>query len=370
MAEINFPDSPLINDTHTVGDITWTWLGTTWETAISSGGGGGLTEEVDTLQSVTDRGNVTTNSVSFEQQINVGTATGDGVTIEDGAIRVRTSTGLVGQVDFFCEVTNAHYTRVQASPHSEFEGVSNTLILPTQAGTIATQEWASANIAGGGGTPGGNSGQIQFNSNGAFAGDVNLTWDSGTQLLGVGSGVGNIQTQNFIGPAGGIGYIVSDNGEGAQSTHIAFSSTNGVTTSFTTGSTVSLTSADLELSNVKETVGDLTTATGTVTHDCANTQIFYHTSPSSDFTANFTNITIAASKAFNILLVISQGGTAYMPTAIQVNGVAQTIIWAGNSAPTGTASGVDAVSFTFITGSSGGGGPTIVLGSAASYGGV
>jgi len=33
---INFPNSPLVNDTHTVGDTTWTWDGTSWN-ANSSG---------------------------------------------------------------------------------------------------------------------------------------------------------------------------------------------------------------------------------------------------------------------------------------------------------------------------------------------
>ena len=41
---INFPDSPSLNDTHTVGDITWTWNGSSWEaTAAGSGGGADLT---------------------------------------------------------------------------------------------------------------------------------------------------------------------------------------------------------------------------------------------------------------------------------------------------------------------------------------
>ena len=27
---INFPDSPSVNDTHTVGTTTWVWTGTVW----------------------------------------------------------------------------------------------------------------------------------------------------------------------------------------------------------------------------------------------------------------------------------------------------------------------------------------------------
>ena len=39
---INFPDSPSLNDTHTVGDITWTWDGTSWVATASGSGGGGV----------------------------------------------------------------------------------------------------------------------------------------------------------------------------------------------------------------------------------------------------------------------------------------------------------------------------------------
>ena len=32
MSTINFPDSPAPNDLFTVGDRTWEWTGTTWDT--------------------------------------------------------------------------------------------------------------------------------------------------------------------------------------------------------------------------------------------------------------------------------------------------------------------------------------------------
>ena len=41
---------------------------------------------------------------------------------------------------------------------------------------------------GGGGTPGGSNTQIQFNNNGSFGGDANLTWSSSTQSLNIGLG--------------------------------------------------------------------------------------------------------------------------------------------------------------------------------------
>jgi len=42
-------------------------------------------------------------------------------------------------------------------------------------------------VGGGGGTPGGNPGEIQFNSAGSFGGDPNLVWDDANDRLGIGT---------------------------------------------------------------------------------------------------------------------------------------------------------------------------------------
>jgi len=102
---------------------------------------------------------------------------------------------------------------------------------------------------------------------------------------------------------------------------------------------------------VQEKFSSLTGATGTVAHDCSGGNVFYHTSISADFTANFTNLQLETSHATALTLVLVQGGTAYIPTAVQIAGSAQTINWQGGGAPSGTASGIDAVSFTIINNS-------------------
>lgn len=38
MAAINFPDSPQVNDIHTVGSISWKWTGVAWETVGTEAG--------------------------------------------------------------------------------------------------------------------------------------------------------------------------------------------------------------------------------------------------------------------------------------------------------------------------------------------
>ena len=55
----------------------------------------------------------------------------NGVDIESGAISIKNS-GAESYVRFYCEVSNAHYTQLQASPHSAYSG-NVTVVLPAAA---------------------------------------------------------------------------------------------------------------------------------------------------------------------------------------------------------------------------------------------
>ena len=114
---------------------------------------------------------------------------------------------------------------------------------------------------------------------------------------------------------------------------------------------------------VSEKFSSLTGATGVVAHDCDNGHIFYHTSISADFTANFTNLGLSTNYSTNLTLILNQGATARIPSAVQINGSAQTINWQGGSAPSGTSNGIDAVSFTILRVS----GSYIVLGQLVDF---
>ena len=63
-----------------------------------------------------------------------GNGSSGGVSITDGLIDIRTGTGSVTQVKFYCESSNAHAQTLQAAPHSESS--SATLVLPTASGTL------------------------------------------------------------------------------------------------------------------------------------------------------------------------------------------------------------------------------------------
>ena len=63
-----------------------------------------------------------------------GNGSSGGVTINDGSIQVRTGTGNVAEIRFYCEVSNAHYQTLKAAPHSAAS--SAALVLPTASGTL------------------------------------------------------------------------------------------------------------------------------------------------------------------------------------------------------------------------------------------
>lgn len=76
--------------------------------------------------------------------------------------------------------------------------------------------------------------------------------------------------------------------------------------------------------------------------------IYYITSMSQNFTADYTNVPTTSPYVVSTTLILVQGGTPYIPNAVSINGSAQTIKWLGGTTPSGTASHVDIVGFTFI----------------------
>tara|TARA_A100001011_G_scaffold123896_2_gene130771 strand:+ start:5235 stop:6926 length:1692 start_codon:yes stop_codon:yes gene_type:complete len=63
-----------------------------------------------------------------------GNGSSGGVTISDGIIDIRTGTGSVSKIKFYCESSNAHFQTLQASPHSA--SASNTLVLPSAGSNL------------------------------------------------------------------------------------------------------------------------------------------------------------------------------------------------------------------------------------------
>lgn len=185
------------------------------------------------------------------------------------------------------------------------------------------------------------SGNINF----SVAGSSNVAVFSSTAL----TLTGNISANNIVG-----------NLTTAEQTNIT---SVGTLTSLTVSGNATFSSwATFQQS--AEVISSLTGATGTVAHDLSTAATFYHSTPSANFTANFTNVSTTNSRAIVTALVVAQGSTPYIPSAVQIDGSAQTVKWAGGTAPSGTASKVEIFSFSLLRVGS----AWTVLGQTSNYG--
>ena len=95
----------------------------------------GTSNEVEVGES---SGTVTVGLPSATQittSLGVGGGSTNGVQISQGAIAIKNG-GTKSRVDFYCESSNAHYTRLEAAAHASYSG-NPTVTLPTSTGTLA-----------------------------------------------------------------------------------------------------------------------------------------------------------------------------------------------------------------------------------------
>jgi hypothetical protein len=90
------------------------------------------------------------------------------------------------------------------------------------------------------------------------------------------------------------------------------------------------------------------TASATIDYDFNLGSIWYHDDLGEDYEANFLNVPENSNVAITVTIIISQGGTAYLPTTVTINGNSQTILWSNATPPTGTANQTDIVGLSFI----------------------
>ena len=116
-------------------------------------------------------------------------------------------------------------------------------------------------------------------------------------------------------------------------------------TTLTGGLTVSGPLTAAEMSEIA-TSGTITSSV--LTLDWTATNITYVSSPAANFTLNVTNAPTTNDRALSVTVLVTQGATAYIPSALQIAGSAQTIKWSGGAAPAGTASKIDIFSFVLL----------------------
>jgi hypothetical protein len=231
-------------------------------------------------------------------------------------------------------------------------GTSNVLVVSNTSATITGNVTVSGNIIG---NLTGNSALVSngfYSTNsyvGSYTSGIVVDYTTGTGRISVGTSDGISFYKNGVGNT--LIHAIDANGN---------TTVSGALT--VTGSTLLGGATTIQLTS--EIYTSKTGATGVVTHDLTTGGTFYHTNPAANFTANFTNVPTTDARIIVVSLMIAQAGTAYMPTAVQIDGVAQTIKWINGSAPSGNASKTDIVSFSLQRSTT----SWIVYGQAASYG--
>jgi len=88
----------------------------------------------------------------------------------------------------------------------------------------------------------------------------------------------------------------------------------------------------------------------TINYDFTAGGTFYHSSVTAgaNWTANLQNVPTTDARSIVFTLIVVQGATPYIPSAVTIDGGATTLKWSGGSAPGGTVSGVDIFSFALI----------------------
>jgi len=159
---------------------------------------------------------------------------------------------------------------------------------------------------------------------------------------------------------------VSGNFIGSSATTANISTTNITTGNLIVNYTATVHEI-LEVSNTQIATG------GTVNLWLANSAIFYFSSAAtSNYTFNFTydqftllNNFLQTGQTLTTAIMVTQSGTAYYPTTIQIDGTTVTPKWQGGTAPSsGDANSIDIYTFTILKTA-----PLtyLVLGSATKY---
>jgi len=83
-------------------------------------------------------------------------------------------------------------------------------------------------------------------------------------------------------------------------------------------------------------------------YDCSSAGIHHLSQIAGDIDANLTNLTLQVGYSTTVTFVLNQTSSAKVIKTLSIGGSSQTINWVGGVVPTGTSSGVDAMSFSLI----------------------
>ena len=166
--------------------------------------GGNLDVQTNSIVSTSNRNIAITPNGS-------GVVNLDGVEVSDGLVELKTGTGNVAKIKFYCESGNAHAQTLQAAPHSA--GSSAVLVLPTASGTLLADD-GSGNVTV--------SGNLTVNGTTTTVNSTTVTIDDPIFTLGGDSAPGSddnkdrgIEFRYHDGSAARLGFFGFDDSAGA-----------------------------------------------------------------------------------------------------------------------------------------------------------
>lgn len=193
-------------------------------------------------------------------------------------------------------------------------------------------------------TAAGNIGDIQFNSFSTFAGNDDLNWDNTQKILTI---QGNVDITNSV-ISSNITNINNVTFYINNSTQYQFTTTGNLVTPHYTFPYVDGAEGDSlitdgtgnlywdTVSTPFSRISNIIGATGVVIHDVANGFTFNHKNIASNFTVNVIGLAeLTNTKTITITLILNQSNPAYIPTALQIDGISQTVMWSDNESPIG-----------------------------------
>lgn len=343
----------------------------------------------------------------------ITTSSNSALTFPDGT----TSTGATIYVPYATSSTFRITTEVDMGPPPymplSFEVKGDTIKLPSGNGNIQsgslTDIWSldstnknftfpnNSNIYYGDGTTlstGTLQVRIDFGGEfGIFLSNPNKTWtfnnsgtivfpDSTSQSTAWTKAAASVQSTPPASPVTGQLYYDTDDGRTYIYTGAAWIDSNpagagGGVTSLTagTGTFVSTATGAITVwtgntANLKETFETKNASTGTTVHDCTTNRLFYLTNLGTNFTPNFTNLSLSSGDATSVSLVVVQTSTARSITGVQIASTTSgvTLTWQGSAtAPTGNASRTEVFTFSILCTATN---AYTVLGMMTSFGGA
>src|SRR5210317_1723876 len=110
----------------------------------------GTSLDLNASELILDADADTSITADTDDQIDIKIGGNDRITLQSGIVDLKND-GSESQVKLYCEVGNAHYTQIQASPHANYGGGSVTVVVPAVAGTLALKP-TTTNATGDGST--------------------------------------------------------------------------------------------------------------------------------------------------------------------------------------------------------------------------